>query len=156
MELARHYGLTDYPAPAGGCLLTEKRFGRKLKDLLNKEGLDQDRTNVWLLKTGRHMRLSDNVKIIVGSCHEDNELLEARAHAEDLRITCPDLPSPVTIAPPGISEEELRLACAICARYAKTPDAGEVKVEITSGSETRAIHVEPLDPDLVKQYMVAG
>ncbi|HSR88690.1 MAG TPA: hypothetical protein VLL07_07020 [Pontiella sp.] len=156
MELARHFGLTDYPAPAGGCLLTEERFGRKLKDLLDKEGLDEDRTNVWLLKTGRHMRLSDDVKIIVGSCHADNELLDARANAAALRITCPDLPGPVTIAPAGISEEQLRLAGAICARYAKTPDAGTVKVEITRDREKRVIYVEPLDPEQVKQYMVAG
>lgn len=156
MALAAHFGLTDYPAPAGGCLLTEKRFGKKLKDLLEKDGLDPNRTNVWLLKTGRHMRLSDEVKIIVGSCHEDNELLEARAHAEDLRITCPDLPSPVAIAPAGIGEDLLRLAAAICARYAKTPDSGAVKVEIRKGSETRILVVEPLDPEVGKQYLITA
>jgi tRNA U34 2-thiouridine synthase MnmA/TrmU len=156
MKLAKEFGLKDYPAPAGGCLLTEQRFGQKLKDLLDHEGLDQDRTNVWLLKTGRHMRLSDDVKIIVGSRQSENELLEEKAHADDLRITCPDLSGPTVIAPSGISEEHLKTAAAICARYAKTPDQGTVKVQISKGSESRTIHIAPMDSEDVKQYMVVS
>lgn len=155
MELAKHFGLKDYPSPAGGCLLTEKYYGKKLKDLLDKEGVEPDRTNVWLLKIGRHLRLSDDVKIIVGSCEKDNELLEAKAHPEDLRITCPDLPSPVVIAPSNIGEEQLRVAARICARYAKRSDKGEVEVEIVKGSDSHRINVEPLDAETVKKFMIA-
>ncbi|MCF7864412.1 MAG: hypothetical protein K9L89_06465, partial [Kiritimatiellales bacterium] len=156
MELAATFGLKDYPAPAGGCLLTEKRFGNKLKDLLDHEGLDHDRTNVWLLKVGRHMRLSDDVKIIVGSDQADNDLLEAKAHPDDLRITCPDVPGPTVIAPSNISEEQLKTAAAICARYAKTPSGEPVKVLIENGSESRNISVVPMHPDDVVQYMVVS
>ena len=156
IKLAEHFGLKDYPAPAGGCLLTEKRFGNKLRDLLETEGPDPDRTNVWLLQTGRHMRLSDRVKIIVGSCHAENEILEARAHPGDLRITCPELPGPVTIAPADISEDLLRLACAICARYAKKSKDGAVKVEVRKGAESRVLYVDPLPPDTTQQYMIAN
>ncbi|HEY5653002.1 MAG TPA: hypothetical protein VIR63_01380 [Pontiella sp.] len=154
MKLAAELGLKDYPAPAGGCLLTEKRFGEKLKDLLDKEGPDEDRTNVWLLKTGRHMRLADDVKIIVGSCKEDNDILEEQAHAEDLRITCPDLPSPLTIAPSNITEEQLKITAEITARYAKNPEGKPVKVEISKGSEKRSIMVSPMTPEDVKHYMI--
>ncbi len=154
MKLAEDFGLKDYPAPAGGCLLTEKRFGEKLKDLLDHEGLDEDRTNVWLLSTGRHIRLADDVKIIVGSCKEDNELLDEKAHAEDYRLTCPELPSPLVIAPPNATDEQLKTAAAICGRYSKTPQDQPVKVEITKGSETRNIEVLPMDPDAVKALMV--
>lgn len=155
IKLAEHFGIKDYPAPAGGCLLTEKRFGKKLKDLLDKEGLDEDRTNAWLLKTGRHMRISENVKIIVGSCQEDNEILEANAHPNDLRITCPDLPSPITIAPSDISEDELKLACSICARYAKKSGPEAVKVQVAKGDESRILFVKPLDPETAAKYLIA-
>jgi tRNA U34 2-thiouridine synthase MnmA/TrmU len=154
MKLAEQYELKDYPAPAGGCLLTEKRFGEKLKDLLDKEGLDDDRTNVWLLKTGRHIRLADDVKIIVGSCKEDNDILEEKAHTEDYRITCPDLPSPLIIAPPNSSEEQLHMAAAICGRYAKTPNDQPVKVQITKDGNPRNIEVVPMDPEKVKTLLV--
>lgn len=156
IKLAEHFGLKDYPSPAGGCLLTEKRFGNKLKDLFDHEGLDADRTNAWLLKTGRHLRLSNDIKIIVGSDEAENELLEAKAHPEDLRITCPDVPGPTVIAPASISEELLQTAAAICARYAKTPKDEPVKVQIVQGSETRFINVMPMPPDDVLRYMVVS
>ena len=156
IKLAAHYGIKDYPAPAGGCLLTEKRFGNKLKDLLDHEGPDTDRTNVWLLKTGRHLRLADNVKIIVGSDEAENDLLEEKSHSEDLRITCPDVPGPTTIAPPTISEEQLKTAAEICARYAKTPADEPVTVQITQGSQSRTISVIPMHPDDVIQFMVVS
>ncbi|VGO16111.1 hypothetical protein PDESU_04701 [Pontiella desulfatans] len=154
MELAKHFGITSYPTPAGGCLLTEERFGKKLKDLLDHEGPDADRTNVWLLPTGRHMRLADDVKIIVGSCKEDNELLDEKAHPDDYRITCPTLPSPLVIAPPNAREDQLETAAAICARYAKTPKDQPCTVEITNGSGSHTIEVIPMDPDAVKQLMI--
>ncbi len=155
IKLAEHFGLKDYPAPAGGCLLTEKLFGIKLKDLLEKEGLDDDRTNVWLLKTGRHMRLSDDVKIIVGSCEADNALLDEKARPNDYRLACPDLPGPLAIAPANIGEPLLRTAAAICARYAKRPGDGPVRVEIRQAGEARIIEVLPMDPAQVATYMIA-
>lgn len=156
MELAKQFGLQDYPAPAGGCLLTEKRFGKKLKDLLDHEGLEKDRTNVWLLKTGRHFRLDDNIKIIVGTNEADNVMLEEKAHADDLILTCPDVPSPTVIAPPAISEDQLKTAAAICARYAKVPADEPAEVQITKDSESRTISVLPMKPEDVDQFRVTS
>ena len=156
MELAKEFGIKDYPTPAGGCLLTEERFGHKLKDLLDHEGPDDDRTNIWLLTTGRHLRLTDDIKIIVGTDQADNELLEEKAHDEDLRITCPDVPGPTVIAPANISEELLQTAAAICARYAKTPENEPVDVQITQGSESRSLSVIPMPPKEVDQFRVTA
>jgi tRNA-specific 2-thiouridylase len=155
MELAKHYGLRDYPAPAGGCLLTDKRFGRKLRDLLDHEGPDADRTNVWLLQTGRHMRVAENVKIIVGSCEEENALLESKAHADDLRITCPDLPGPLVVAPPHCTGEQLQTIAQICARYVKNAGMARVKVRIRKGMDEQLLHVSPMHPDEVAKYLIA-
>ncbi|WP_372847269.1 tRNA 4-thiouridine(8) synthase ThiI [Pontiella sp.] len=154
MELAKHFGIEDYPAPAGGCLLTEQRFGEKLKDLLDHEGPDEDRTNVWLLPTGRHIRLADDVKIIVGSCKEENDLLDEKAHAEDYRLTCPDIPSPLVIVPPNASEKQLEMAAAICVRYAKNPEKQALPVEIAKEGQTRVVEVAPMAPDRVVEFMI--
>ena len=35
IQLARTWGITDYPAPAGGCLLTESVYSNRLKDLFS-------------------------------------------------------------------------------------------------------------------------
>lgn len=154
MKLAGHFGITDYPTPAGGCLLTEKRFGEKLKDLLDHEGPDPDRTNLWLLPIGRHLRLTDDVKIIVGSCKEENDALDRKAPAGDWRIRCVELPGPLVIAPPNSSEEQLATAAAICARYARTPDNRPVRVTLSKGDDARIIEVTPMDPELVTSFMI--
>ena len=39
IALAKEFGITDYPSPAGGCKLTEDAYGRKLRDLMEHEGL---------------------------------------------------------------------------------------------------------------------
>ena len=34
IELAENYGIHDYPCPAGGCLLTDPGFAKRMKDLM--------------------------------------------------------------------------------------------------------------------------
>ena len=36
IALAQTFGISDYPAPAGGCLLTDKGFSARLKDLFDQ------------------------------------------------------------------------------------------------------------------------
>jgi tRNA U34 2-thiouridine synthase MnmA/TrmU len=56
IELAAKYGITNYPAPAGGCLLTNEEYSLKVKDLLEHEG-KLTMYSINLLRFGRHMRL---------------------------------------------------------------------------------------------------
>lgn len=156
IELANHFGLKDYPAPAGGCLLTEPEFGNKLKDLLDHEGLDEDRHNVWLLSIGRHLRLSKTIKIVVGSDQTENQLIEKKARPEDILLTCPNLPSPTIIAPASSSNEQLKIAAEICARYTKTPQDQPVSVQIKKENETHTIDVLPMPPEQVVRYQING
>ena len=92
-ELARKYGLTDYPSPAGGCKLTEKGFGRRLKDLMIHEGLD-DRRLVELLNMARRFRLPDGTGVILGRDASENAAL-AKACAESDTLVAPvSVPGP--------------------------------------------------------------
>ncbi len=154
IELAAKFGLKDYPAPAGGCLLTERLFGLKLKDLLMHEGPDTDRTNVWLLPVGRHFRLSENTKLIVGSDEAENERLDARANPQDLRLASPDFAGPVAIVPAAIPEALLRTAASICARYVKSPPGQPVRIQVSGGGSTRFLDVEPMAPDAVERHLI--
>ena len=62
------------PVPAGGCLLTNKEYGRKVEDLLRHNGrLDLDAMR--LLSAGRHFRLSPEFKAIIGKNHNENRRL---------------------------------------------------------------------------------
>jgi tRNA-specific 2-thiouridylase len=37
IALAKAFGVTEYPAPAGGCLLTDPNYSRRLKDLFDHQ-----------------------------------------------------------------------------------------------------------------------
>jgi len=65
MQMAREFGIKEYPAPAGGCLLTDKIFSNRLRDLLYVQKTDETRL-LHLLKFGRHFRLDKDCKLIVG------------------------------------------------------------------------------------------
>lgn len=71
MALAKRYGIEDYPNPAGGCLLTDPQFSERLRDLLRHNNLTMG--EMEFLKVGRHFRLSDDTKAVVGRSREDNK-----------------------------------------------------------------------------------
>ncbi|MCF7886531.1 MAG: hypothetical protein K9M80_08550 [Candidatus Marinimicrobia bacterium] len=57
-ELAKKYGIKNYPTPAGGCLLTDKQLKLKYKTLIENNLINGD--TVYLLNVGRHFFLSEN------------------------------------------------------------------------------------------------
>jgi tRNA U34 2-thiouridine synthase MnmA/TrmU len=72
IKLAQKFGISDYPAPAGGCLLTDKNFSNRLRDLFDHQD-ECTEEELHLLKHGRHFRLNPNAKLIVGRTEDDNE-----------------------------------------------------------------------------------
>jgi len=116
MELAKQFGLVEYPSPAGGCLLTEKGFCRKLADLKTHEGLADERL-VWLLLRGRHFRLPGGAKCIVGRDSRDNAALKEMRQGADVLLHTVDVPGPTVLLPGGANEEDIALAVSVCATY---------------------------------------
>jgi len=75
LELAKKFNI-KYPQPAGGCLLCEKAYSAKLKDLFkNKEDISE--AELETLRAFRHFRSADtHKKIILGKDYQENVLLE--------------------------------------------------------------------------------
>ncbi|OIP78847.1 MAG: hypothetical protein AUK17_01600 [Parcubacteria group bacterium CG2_30_44_18] len=73
MELAKKFGITDYPTPAGGCMLTQDGFVSRLKELMEKKS-DFNPEDVELSKIGRHF-WDNSTQIILGRDKEENEML---------------------------------------------------------------------------------
>lgn len=95
IELARLWRIKEYPAPAGGCLLTDPIFGKKLKILLQicpKCG----EKDIMLLRYGRHFWF-DKIKIVVGRNKEDNKAIKSLAERGDILIEMKDYPGPLTL-----------------------------------------------------------
>jgi len=155
MELAERYGLSNYPTPAGGCLLTEPGFCKRLRDLKDHEGLNGVRS-LNLLRFGRHFRLSDSVKMIVGRNEKDNAYLEGNAELYDLLIKVEGFPGPTGLLPLVAGQDSITLGAAICARYSDAPKDRQVEVEvrIRSARGIQKIRVVPAEPASVDQLRI--
>src|SRR5512136_535098 len=116
IELAEHYGLRDYPCPAGGCLLTDPGFAKRMKDLMVNHP-DFSLNDVHLLKMGRHFRFSHGVKLVVGRNEEENQKIQTFAQQEDILLKVSNLPGPLSVLRGRPEEGDVERAAAITAYY---------------------------------------
>jgi tRNA-uridine 2-sulfurtransferase len=150
MALALELGVRDYPAPAGGCLLTEPGFSRRLKDLLDHDpaaGVEL----VELLKHGRHLRLSPAAKLIVGRNQAENQTLEALAPPSSRRLVAQGVPGPLGLYFGPAPGPDLDLAAALVAGYGQTPPGQQVTVQ--AGPDLR-LAAQPLSRRLAQGYIL--
>ncbi len=127
MRLAKELGIEGYATPAGGCLLTDPCFSRRLAELLNHEELNLG--NLELLKLGRHFRLGDKTKLVVGRDEDENRALEQGAKPGDLLFfPQKELAGPTSLARGLISEEIIRLSSQITSAYSDTQSLEEMDV----------------------------
>jgi tRNA-specific 2-thiouridylase len=129
IELAKTFGIKEYPAPAGGCLLTDGAFSRRLKDLLscNPKFLLRD---IELCKWGRHFRINEEVKIIVGRDQKDNRMITSLLKAGDTVLTVESFPGPTVLATGELSSEEIQLAASITVSYSDAAIGQKVAVQL--------------------------
>ncbi len=78
LQLAERYGISGYSTPAGGCLLTDKNFSEKLRDLFHEKKAVTT-NDVRLLTVGRHYRIDADNKIVLGRNNKENKMLMALA-----------------------------------------------------------------------------
>ncbi|MBU1727631.1 MAG: tRNA 4-thiouridine(8) synthase ThiI [Candidatus Omnitrophica bacterium] len=116
MELAKEFKIEGYPNPAGGCLLTDPAFAKRLRDMIKHQQLDLD--NAALLKIGRHLRLTPAAKLIVGRCQrEDEELVRLAMQGDYLFMPGDDLAGATALGRGEFSDELIKLSCNITCRY---------------------------------------
>ena len=120
LRLAHEFGFENPPNAGGGCLLTDPKFAIRAKDLFHHT--ETPTTNdIDLLKIGRHFRLDENTKLIVGRNKDENEMLKALALSEDILLETKDYVGPVSLLRGEGSDANLRLASDVTFRYSDAP-----------------------------------
>ncbi len=154
MKLAKEYGLKDYPSPAGGCLLTDKGFSTRLRDFFEHQDTYTEK-ELNLLKFGRHFRLKNNEKVIVGRKKDDNiNILNCHNPEKDTTLKVAEFPGPIVLVPNSINEETIMLAASICVGYSKAPDFTPADVTVTTSREKKTIQILGIPPSSVKKLML--
>ncbi|SYZ74071.1 conserved hypothetical protein [Candidatus Zixiibacteriota bacterium] len=153
MELAAEFGLEDYPSPAAGCLLTDIGYSNRLRDLLaHTEQVDFDDLN--LLRVGRHFRLDEHTKLIIGRDESDNNKIEKYAKPHHRLLEALDTGSPVALFISSNGEDQIEKAAAITARYCDAKNSPRVEVTCTSDGDGRKFVVEPAEPEEAAKYLL--
>ncbi|HKK99651.1 MAG TPA: tRNA 4-thiouridine(8) synthase ThiI [Desulfotignum sp.] len=141
MALAQQLGITDYPAPAGGCLLTDKQFSIRLRDLLYIQK-DQAERHLHLLKYGRHFRLTDSCKLVMGRSRYDNQqILAWYDPASDVRLDHTTLPGPVCLLFGSYGKTQIQTAAAMTAAYTKAGPGEISEIRVTEKGRQTLIRV---------------
>ncbi len=126
IALARELGIKDYPCAAGGCLLTDPEFAKKIRDLIDHGELDM--RNINLLKVGRYLRLSENALLVVGRNESENEVLSLVAKNGDFLFGPASINGPVAVGRGEFSPDLLEVACRIVARYSDRNGKQEAEI----------------------------
>jgi hypothetical protein len=127
MRLAKELGLCNYAHPAGGCLLTDPGFSRRLSELMIHHELSLE--NLELLKTGRHFRLADKTRLVVGRDEKENKQLAKLGRSGDY-LFCPpkNLPGPTALARGVIDWEAISLSAQITYAYTDHKDSEDTGI----------------------------
>lgn len=153
MELAEEFGLTEYPAPAGGCLLTDPIYSYRLRDLLSHT-CNPDYRDINYLRVGRHFRLSPDCKIVVGRNHAENELIKSFADKDTPMLQVIGHGSPVTVILGNATDKAISIAASLCARYSGGKTLPDVTVVVTAANEKTYLKTCSAGEEVIKEYRV--
>ena len=151
MALAQKFGFDGYAQPAGGCcFLTDKAYSVKLTDLWASRGKrDYEIDDIMLLKVGRHIRPKPHFKLIIAREEGENNFLQGYKK-QFVTLRTMSHKGPLTLLDGKASDEDLKLASQIVARFSQGRDAEAVDVEVTEKGVSQSYTVTPLKPDEIE------
>jgi hypothetical protein len=154
-RLAGQFGIDFYPQPGGGCILTDKAFRRKFDDFVHHaDGREITRFDLATLKTGRHLRLINGIKLIAGRNEQENEYLSKLLAPVCWFFDAEDFPGSWVFAFGEPSEEDFPVISAICARYGKGSGEETVSVAARKGGSERKFLVRPAEHKDIEPLMI--
>jgi tRNA-uridine 2-sulfurtransferase len=141
IALAKEFGIKEYPNPAGGCLLTDQGFSNRLKELLAKNS-EPEIKDLELLSVGRHFRLGDTAKLILGRDQSENQRIESFFSDNDYLLTAKDIPGPLCLLTgKGNLDTYINKAAEICAAYSDTNENQQCPVLIDHENQKQQVQV---------------
>ena len=134
--MAKEFGLVDPPNAGGGCLLTDPAFSLRAKDLF-KHTQTPTTNDIDLLKIGRHFRLDQDTKLIVGRNKDENEMIKSLALPDDILLEVKEHVGPTVLLRGDNADEHVEFSASVTLRYSDAPKnkTGTVVVHKNEGVE---------------------
>jgi tRNA-specific 2-thiouridylase len=155
LTLAKHFGISEPPNAAGGCLLTDPGFSKRVKDIMDHCDDIPKLNDIELLKVGRHFRILHDAKFVVGRNKDENEVMKALVTDGDIIIEVKDYVGPTCILRCKNYDDPLLAKCAaIAARYSDAPRDKPSKVSIIIDAKKSEVTVLPADIHIIEKLRI--
>jgi tRNA-specific 2-thiouridylase len=139
ISLAQKFGWDDYEKPGGGCLLTDKYFSQKMSDFVKYDKFEVE--DIQLIKFGRHLRLPDSAKLVIGRDKEENEILENIKNSKMEFIKLKEIAGPLSLISKNATKADRILAAKIILTFTKANKNEEYDVVF----EKETVKVSPFE-----------
>lgn len=130
------FGMEENLCSSGGCLLTDPHFADRMRDLMAHDDGHMDVKDARLLRVGRHFRINDEAKLIVGRDEEENDRVERMARADEYLFYPVGVAGPLALLKGKLSRSAAEEGAAIVARYCRRDGAETVTIEYRRKGET--------------------
>jgi tRNA U34 2-thiouridine synthase MnmA/TrmU len=168
IALAKSFGITDFPAPAGGCILADPilstRIARVYKNDFVVTQQNMNVADILLMLIGRQFLLPHRGWLVLGRDEKENDRLEELQEQGDIKLFIEERPGPVALLRRAAElydneqdrREDLDSAAALVTRYAKKtagrPTGGNVVI-IERGARSVSYR-EPLADEMFKEWII--
>jgi len=149
IELAAALGITGYPSPAGGCILTDPNKAGRIRRFY-EENPEVRADDIRLLLVGRQFRLPAGSWLVLGRDQRENERLLALSRDGDLVLRMSDWPGPVAVLRNFACGGDLELAAGLIRRFSKKGEGrsrGRVLLEVGGAEKSGEVAGEREIPD---------
>jgi hypothetical protein len=137
LALAGRLGVRRFESPGGGCLLTDAAFSARLRDYFDHVAApDMRLDDVALLSLGRHVRIADDLKLVVGRREAENRRLAAFVSAERWLLEPVDFRGPSVLGCGRRDAAALAHAAELLRAHAEAPPGAGVRLVSAAGAET--------------------
>ena len=150
LQLAEDFGWEDFQSPGGGCLLTDINFTKKMREFIEHNDLEVE--DIDVLKNGRHLRLPDDSKLVIGRNKEENELLERAINSKYLKVKVDKIPGPFALLSSSATQNDRDLTARIVLAFAKTDTS--LTYDVFIGDETFKATPLPKREDAHKFFVI--
>lgn len=142
MELVREIGLENFESPGGGCLLTDENFSKKMRDFIKYDTFEV--RDIAVMKFGRHLRLPDGAKLVVGRQQDENEFLQNIENEKFYHLKTIGVPGPHGLLSRSASQSDKEIAAKVMLTYCKTKEQESYAISF-DGDEVVSTPLESRD-----------
>ena len=168
IALAKSFGITDFPSPAGGCILADPilstRIARVYHDDFVVTQQNMNVADILLMLTGRQFLLPRKGWLVLGRDEKENDRIEELLEPGDIKLFIEERPGPVALLRraaelyhgPEDRKMDIDAAAGLVTRYAKKTDGrstGGAVVIIEDGLRTQ-LYKEPLEDDTFRDWII--